>query len=104
MNLRLGANSVDGAGQMRWRIDLLVRLLDENAGRMDARTGVAFGLNDRGLQTANGGDAGADQTGEARPNDDEVEFPHALSSRQFRGEEVESLVVTNITGDEGLAD
>ena len=53
-------------------VALLGGFLDQDAGGVDARAGIALGLQHQHLQPAQGGGAGAGQAGETGPDDDEI--------------------------------
>jgi hypothetical protein len=67
--------------QMRGRVDLLVGFLDQDAGRLQPRTGVGLGFDDGGLQTAIRRGSGAHEPGETCSDDDEVERAQGLSAQ-----------------------
>ena len=71
---RVEAHAGNPARQVMGEVDLLDRLPDQDAAGVDARAGLALGFDHRDLEAARCGGACGSQSGEARADNQEVEF------------------------------
>ena len=71
---RIEAYGVDGAGQMRRRVDFLAGLLHQNAGGVDARGGMALRFENDRAKPARRGSLGAKQARKACADNGEIEI------------------------------
>src|SRR5688572_22328025 len=73
------------ARQRLRKIDLLARLLDEDAGGVDTRAGIALGFNNDRAQASYGGDAGAKEARETRAHNDDIDVCQAVAHAAATG-------------------
>jgi hypothetical protein len=63
---------VHAPGQRMRQVDLLSRLLDQDAGGGDPRPGLGLGLQHHDIEPAHGRGARCHQAGEARADDEQI--------------------------------
>ena len=76
---------MDGAGQMRWRVDFLASLFHQNACGVDARGRMAFRFEDHRAKPTRRSGLGAKQSCKACADNGEIEILHAASQAMLAG-------------------